>query len=79
MLAERLEHGRPLTADYLEAARELLPHVGAVDRASFCLVEWAWRRQSRPAHYARIWFLHGLEPAQPYASRLELPEEVAPR
>jgi len=75
--ATRLNDDRPLTADYLAAALELLPYVGPLDRASFALVEWAWRSHSRMGFYARTWFLHGLEPAQPKLHELVPPAELA--
>jgi len=74
--AARLNDDRPLTTDYLAAALKLLPYVGPVDRASFAVVEWAWRSHSRIGHYARVWFLHGLEPAQPGLCRLIPPAEL---
>lgn len=77
--ATRLNDDRPLTADYLAAALELLPYVGPLDRASFALVEWAWRSHSRMGFYARTWFLHGLEPAQPKLHELVPPAELATR
>lgn len=62
--AMMLDEGGPLSADNLEAALELLPDLGAVDRGAFRLSEWAWRSRSRPAYYARWWFLRGLQSTQ---------------
>jgi glycosyltransferase involved in cell wall biosynthesis len=59
--ALRLEEGDSLADVNLEAVAELLPYLGAVDRAAFEATRWAWTRRSRAAFYARWWFLNGLE------------------
>jgi glycosyltransferase involved in cell wall biosynthesis len=59
--ALRLEEGDSLAVVNLEAVAELLPYLGAVDRAAFELTRWAWTSRSRAAFYARWWFLNGLE------------------
>lgn len=63
--SRRLADDGPLAREYLAAAMQVLPALGPVDRASFSLVSWAFRRRSRSAALARIWFLNGLEPARP--------------
>jgi glycosyltransferase involved in cell wall biosynthesis len=73
--ARQLSDGGPLAPDYLAAAVGLLPFVGPVDRASFALVEWAWRAHSRLGLLARTWFLHGLESARPQIHDLAPPVE----
>jgi len=70
--ALHLEQGDSLADANLQAVAELLPYLGAVDRAAFEVTRWAWTRRSRAAFYARWWFLNGLEtPAGSQASLLQ--------
>ena len=69
--SRRLGDDVPLASDYLDAALEVLPSLGRVDRASFALVGWAFRARGRSAALARTWFLNGLEPAQPQSLDLD--------
>ncbi|MEI6726088.1 MAG: glycosyltransferase [Actinomycetes bacterium] len=51
-----------LAAQNFEAALELVPHLGVVDRCAFAATEWAWTRpDDRAAYLARWWFVNGLQ------------------
>jgi glycosyltransferase involved in cell wall biosynthesis len=60
----QLAAGDPLFERNLAAADRLLPHLGAVDQAAYCVTRWAWRRKSFAARCARSWFLNGLASAK---------------
>ncbi len=57
-----LQHDDPaLAAQNFEAALELVPHLGTVDRWAFAATRWAWTSKDGAAHLARWWFINGLQ------------------
>jgi len=58
--SRQLVAGSMLFERNLEAAEQVMPYLGRVDRAAFAATRWGWRSTSFPARCARSWFLNGL-------------------
>jgi glycosyltransferase involved in cell wall biosynthesis len=64
----QLDEEAELASYNLDAALKLLPHAGPIDRVAFALTRWSWSRRGKLARQARLWFMHGLERADPGVS-----------